>query len=263
MIMARAGILFGLAAVAAFVGSLLLGNLLSIVAFILAFGSMIALGWGAGRTAAKVTGAGPGQGVGRGAGAGAISGGIQLIGLTVALLLLANIPAVRSQIDLALQQAAQQDPNVAGSGLTGGAVSNVLGITSGLLCGGINFVLMLIGGLIGGAMWKGTPDRGEYVAASGSGSVGGGFGTTNSPYDTTGTTGTASTYDTTGTTGTGFGTTGTTGTTGTASTYDTSTTTGTEYGATGTGYGTTGTTGDQGDAEGGVRVYDTDDRNRS
>ncbi len=251
--MARAGILFGLAAVVAFIGSLLLGNLLSILALILAFGSMIALGWGAGRTAAKVTGAGPGQGVGRGAGAGAIAGLIQLIGLTIALLLLANIPAVRSQIDLALQQAAQQDPNVAGSGLTGGAVSNILGVTGGLLCGGINFVLMLIGGLIGGAMWKGTPDRGEYVAAGRGPSGGAGFGTTNSPYDTAGTTGGtygqsgATVYNEPGTTGTGYGTTGTTGTTGTG------------YGTT----GTTGTTGDQGDADGGVRVYDTDDRNRS
>lgn len=248
--MGRAGLLFGLAAVVAFIAGLILP--IPFVNLILALGSVVALGWGAGRTAAKVTGAAAGQGTGRGAGAGAIAGLIQLIGLTLALLLLTNIPAVRQQLDLALQQAAQQNPDVAGSGLTGGALSNILGVTGGLLCGGINFVLMLIGGLIGGATWRGTPDRGEYVAAgrsSGGPSYGG--------------TGTASTYDTSSTTGTGYGT---TGTTGTASTYDTTGATGYgQAGTTGTGYGTTdttGTTGDQGEGDGGVRVYDTDDRTR-
>lgn len=258
--MGRAGIVFGLAAAVAFIASFLLR--IPFINIILALGSVVALGWGAGRTAAKVTGAAAGQGTGRGAGAGAIAGLIQLIGLTIALLLLANVPVVRQQLDLALQQAAQQNPNVAGSGLTGGALSNIFGVVGGLLCGGINFILMLIGGLIGGATWRGTPNQGEYVAA---GRSGGGLGS--------GGTGTASTYNTSSTTGTGYGT-----PTGTASTYDTNTTTSTDYGTTGaaatydtstttdTSYGqsgTTGTTGDQGEGEGGVRVYDSDDRNRT
>lgn len=253
--MVRAGLLFGVAAAVAFVAGFILP--IPFVNLILALGSVAALGWGAGRTTAKVTGAAAGQGTGRGAGAGAIAGLISLIVLTVLLLGLFNIPAVRTLIETQLQQTPEA------AGISAAAAGSAVAVILGLFCGGINFFLMLIGGLIGGAMWKGTPNSGEYVAAGRGASGGTGFGTTNSPYDTAGTTGTASTYDTAGTTG---GTYGQPGTTGTASTYDASGATSTGYnqpGTSGTGFGTTGTTGDQGDADGGVRVYDTDDHNRS
>ncbi len=62
--MARAGILFGLAAVVAFIA----GLFIPVVGIFVAFLAVIALGWGAGYTAAKTTGAAAGQGTGRGAG---------------------------------------------------------------------------------------------------------------------------------------------------------------------------------------------------
>lgn len=248
--MARTGFLWGIFALLAFIGSLFIPILNTFLPFL----SVIALGWGAGYTAAKVTGAVGGQRLGRGTGAGALAGLVTMIGVVAATALLGQFvrnlilsnPTLQTQIQQLIQQ---QDPTAANVPI--GQILNDPAFTPALLFGGFCFgliplVLMAIAGLVGGLMWKGTPTPGEYVAA---GRGGGG-----TSY---GGTGTASTYDTSTTTGTGFGA---TGTTGTASTYDTGSATGTTgYGST---MGTPGTTGDQGEGEGGVRVYDTDDRNR-
>jgi hypothetical protein len=255
--MARAGLVFGLLAVLAFLASLFIPG----IGIFLAPLAVGALGWGAGYTAAKTTGAAPGQGAGRGAGAGAIAGLISLIGLIALLLVLFNIPLVRD----AIQGELQNTPGA--EGISAGAAGSAAALIIGLFCGFINFLLSTIGGLIGGLMWKGAPTStaGDYVAAgrstdygttgTGYGSTTGtGYGSTDSPYDTGGTTGTG--YGSTGTTGTDYGTTGTGyGSTGTTDTGYGST------GTTGTGYGTTGDNPPEG--EGGVRVYDSDDRNRT
>lgn len=159
----RAGLIFGLAGVFAFLGGLMLP--IPCVNFVIAFGSLIALGWGAGNTAAKTTGAAAGQGVGRGLTAGAIAGTIVLIGSVLVFLLVQYIPGVRDQVNLAMQQAAQQNPE-AGNVDAGAMLGLGLGI-AGFMCGIINFILMLIGGAIGGMMWKGAPAA-AYVPAGGS-----------------------------------------------------------------------------------------------
>jgi hypothetical protein len=152
----RAGLLFGLAGVFAFLAGLILP--IPCLNMLVALGSLIALGWGAGYTAAKTTGAGPGQGTGRGTTAGAIAGTIVLIGSVLAFLVVQYIPGFREQVQLALQQAAQQNPEM--GQVDAGAMLGVgLGI-AGFMCGIINFILMLIGGAIGGLMWKGTPATG-------------------------------------------------------------------------------------------------------
>lgn len=175
----RAGLVFGLAGVFAFLGALLLP--IPCVNMILAFGSLIALGWGAGNTAAKTTGAGPGQGTGRGLTAGAIAGTIVLIGSVVVFLLVQYIPGVRDQVNLALEQAAQQNPD-AGQIDVGTMLGLGLGI-AGFLCGIMNFILMLIGGAIGGMMWKGAPAA-TYVPAGGSYVPNQSYSTPNQPYGT-------------------------------------------------------------------------------
>jgi hypothetical protein len=162
----RAGILFGIASVLAFVGAIFLVGILSVFAFVIAFGSVIALGWGAGYTAAK-SATTPGSGVGRGASAGAISGTINLILLTIALVVLFNlllsIPGFREQ----LNQAIQQNPEAAG--LDPETALGIGGVFLGGCLGFINLVLMVIAGLIGGAMWKGTPGtQAQYMPAGSS-----------------------------------------------------------------------------------------------
>jgi hypothetical protein len=154
----RAGLLFGVAATLAFIGSTLLPipclNVLSV----------IALGWGAGYTAAKTTGAGPGQGTGRGFAAGAISGLIVLLGTVIAFVLLANTELFQQQ----LQSQLTQNPAFADSGIDPSTFGSAVGVGIGLFCGFINFVLMMIAGAIGGLMWKGTPAAAGYVPAGGS-----------------------------------------------------------------------------------------------
>jgi hypothetical protein len=179
----RAGLLFGLAAVFAFLGGLILP--IPCLNIVLAFVSLIALGWGAGNTAAKTTGAGPGQGTGRGLTAGAIAGTIVLIGTVIVFLLVQYIPGVSEQINLALQQAAQQNPD-AGQVDAGTMLGLGLGI-AGFMCGIVNFILMLIGGAIGGMMWKGTPAAAGYAPA-------GGY-IPNQPYGNPGDQGGARVYD--------------------------------------------------------------------
>jgi hypothetical protein len=173
----RAGLIFGIAAVFAFVGSLLLIAVSPCIGGILALGSAVALGWGAGYTAAKNTGAGPGQGTARGLTAGAIGGTILLIGSVIVFLLLflivANVlndPNVRNQVEEMLRENPSfRDIDIPTTAVLG--LTNILlsGAFLGFCIGIINLVLMLLGGAIGGAMWKGTPG----TAATGYGPTGG------------------------------------------------------------------------------------------
>jgi hypothetical protein len=160
----RAGIIFGIAGVFAFLGGMIVP--IPCLNIVVALGSLIALGWGAGQTAAKTTAAGPGQGTGRGLTAGAIAGTIVLIGSVLVFLLVQYIPAFQAAISQAMQQAAEQNPD-AGNIDIGTILGASLGIV-GFMCGIVNFILMLISGAIGGMMWKGTPSTANYVPAGGS-----------------------------------------------------------------------------------------------
>jgi hypothetical protein len=188
----RAGLVFGLGAALAFLGSTMLPiPCLNII-------SVIALGWGAGYTAAKTTGAGPGQGTGRGLTAGAIAGVIVLLGTAIGFLVLTNTPAFQQQ----LQAQLAQNPAFGESGIDPSTFGSALGVGIGLFCGFINFVLMLIAGAIGGLMWKGTPAAANYVPAGGSAvpnqtysSTDQPYGTPNQPYRDPGEPGGARVYD--------------------------------------------------------------------
>jgi hypothetical protein len=160
----RAGVVFGIAGVFAFLGGMIVP--IPCLNILVAFGSLIALGWGAGQTAAKTTAAGPGQGTGRGLTAGAIAGTIVLIGSVLVFLLVQYIPGFSTAINQAMQQATQQNPEL-GDVDIGTMLGAGLGIV-GFMCGIVNFILMLIGGAIGGMMWKGTSSTASYVPAGGS-----------------------------------------------------------------------------------------------
>jgi len=163
----RAGLLFGIAATLAFLAGLFLP--IPCVNIILAFGSVVALGWGAGYSANKWMNSSADRKIGRGTAAGAIGGVVTLILTAVLFLVLSgvilSIPSVRDQIGQALQQnpdAAQLNPEdiQAAAGVGFGVV--------GVGCGIVNFLLMLLGGLIGGATWKGAASTADYVPAGGS-----------------------------------------------------------------------------------------------
>jgi hypothetical protein len=162
----RAGLLFGLAATIAFIGGMMLSGILPCINLIIAFGSVIALGWGAGYTAAKTTGAASGQGTGRGFAAGAIAGTVVLIGTVLIFLLVQYIPGVQEAVSQGMQEAMQQNPEM--EGVDAGTMLGLgLGLV-GFMCGIVNFVLMLISGALGGLMWKGAPATANYVPAGGS-----------------------------------------------------------------------------------------------
>ncbi len=145
----RAGLIFGFAAVLAVVVSAFLpipclGPILVTV-----------LGVGAGYTAAKTTGATRDQRIGRGATTGAIGGLIALVGSVIALFLVYNIPAYQQVIQQQVDQMLRQSPELAEFD-RGTLVAAAIGIAS--FCSGIiNFLLMLVGGIIGSLFWKGTP----------------------------------------------------------------------------------------------------------
>lgn len=169
----RTGLVFGLAAVGAVAGSALLP--IPCIGFL----SAIALGLGAGYTAAKTTNATRDQRIGRGATAGAIAGGIVLVGGTIAVIVISQLPFMQAQIQASVNQALQQNPELAGSGLDPATIASFAAGGFGLiggLCGGlINFIVMLITGLLGALFWKGTP---AYVPAGGAnfaGTPAGGF----------------------------------------------------------------------------------------
>jgi len=158
----RAGLVFGLAAVAAVAGSALLPIPC------LGFLSVIALGLGAGYTAAKNTNATRDQRVGRGATAGAIAGGVALVGGTIAVIAISQLPFMQAQIQAGVNQALQQNPELAETGLDPAQLAALAAGAGGIvggLCGGlINFIAMLITGLLGALFWKGAP---TYVPAGG------------------------------------------------------------------------------------------------
>lgn len=163
----RAGLLFGLAAIVAFIASLFLP--IPCVNFILALGSVVALGWGAGYTAAKTTNASTDQRLGRGTTAGAIGGAVVLVGSIAAFLLLSGVlmslPGIQEQLAATLAE----DPDT--SNLNPDDVTTLLGAGFGIVgfCMGlVNFLLMLLGGLFGGLSWKGAPAAATYVPAGGS-----------------------------------------------------------------------------------------------
>lgn len=156
----RAGLLFGVASVvAAIAGAFIpIGGVNLLIAFV----SVVALGWGAGYTAAKDSGALPGQGTGRGAGAGALAGVVNMILLAIILTVLFSvitrfIPGLDEQFQSALDEAAQANPDQATPNVSATAIFGVGGAVFGFCIGLVNLILMTIAGLVGGALYKGTP----------------------------------------------------------------------------------------------------------
>lgn len=171
----RTGLVFGLAIVGALLGTSLL-SLINGLFSCLSFISVIALGLGAGYTAAKVSGATRDQRLSRGATAGAIAGGVVLVLGTIALVALSSLPfyqqAMQVRIDQALSDAIQQNPELrdAQGDLTQLFSSPMLTGFSviGNVCSNLfNLVLLALTGLLGSLFWKGAPNVGAYVPAGG------------------------------------------------------------------------------------------------
>ncbi len=165
--MIRTGVIFGVLAALAFTAGLFIP--LGGFQFFIAFGALIALGWGAGYTAAK-TGTGPGRGIGRGAAAGAIAGAVVLVLSTLAFLVVANTAFFQDLVREALQQnPGIVDPNTGQPTSVDPTTAALIGGAGGGFCLGlISLVLMFIGGAIGGLMWKGVPS----IANTGGGAYG-------------------------------------------------------------------------------------------
>lgn len=167
--MLRIGLVFGLAATFAFAAGLFLP--LPPLNFLLAFVSVLALGWGAGYTAAKTTGTSAGAGIGRGATAGALAGGVVLVISVLVFLLLANTPFVRDLFREVLQQnPGIVDPNTGEPTSVDPTIAALIGGAGGGFCLGlINLILMFVGGAVGGMLWRGVPS----VANTGAGAYSG------------------------------------------------------------------------------------------
>lgn len=262
----RVGLVFGIAAVLAIVGSTLLGLIVPLGGC-LGFISVIALGLGAGYTAAKVTMATREQRIGRGATAGAIAGLIVLVLGTLASILLTQLPEYQAQMQATLEEL-QQNPNVAIDPNDLAAFAGITGVAASFCSGLINAIVMVICGLLGALFWKGAPAASGYGPQGGYGHPGTGYGQTSTDYSQS---------------GTGYGQQGGYGQSGTdynqPGTYDQP---GGGYGQSGTGYNQPGTgydqpggaygqsdTGGYGgqsgvppEGTGGTGVYDPDDRNR-
>lgn len=165
----RAGVVFGFAAVGAVIGAQLLGLLAPIPC--IGFISVIVLGLAAGYTAAKNSNANRDQRIARGATAGAIAGAIVLVLGAIAVTLISFLPAYQAQFS-GLGAQLQQDPNFADSGLDPSMITSVISGGAGIIggiCGGlINFIFMLLMGLLGSLFWKGAPASATYVPAGGS-----------------------------------------------------------------------------------------------
>ncbi len=151
----KAGLVFGIAAVAASVGAVLLP--FGPVNYFVALISLVALGWGAGYTAAKSAPPGTGRGIGRGATAGALAGIVVLIVSVIAFALIANIEPFRS----ALRDAMEQTPQINEPGVNPVVAANLTGAGAGFCLGLINLVLLTIGGIAGGLTWRGVPSVGN------------------------------------------------------------------------------------------------------
>ena len=147
----KAGLVFGIVAIASSVGAVLLP--LGPVNYFVALVSLLAIGWGAGYTAAKTAPAGTGSGIGRGATAGALAGLVVLIASVIAFTLIANNDTFR----LALRDALEQTPQFNEPGINPVAAANLVGAGTGLFLGLITLVLLTIGGIVGGLSWRGVP----------------------------------------------------------------------------------------------------------
>lgn len=152
----RTGIVFGIAAVVAFIAGFMFP--LPPLNFLLAFGSMLALGWGAGYTAAKIAEPGTGRGIGRGATAGLIAGAVVLALSTLLFGLLAT-PAARQALAEMVQPDAQVvDPSGAESVSADFVIATFVGGSGAGFCLGlVNLILLAVGGAIGGLSWRGIP----------------------------------------------------------------------------------------------------------
>lgn len=157
--MTRIGLIFGIAAAVAFIA----GSILPIpcVNAVLALGSLVALGWGAGYTAAKTTGTPATRGIGRGATAGAIAGTVFLVLSIVLFLLLSNTAFFQAMFQEALEQSTLPASPTTGEPTTlDPTVAALFGGAAGGFCiGVIGLILMLIGGAVGGMMWRGVPSQ--------------------------------------------------------------------------------------------------------
>lgn len=163
----RAGVVFGLAAVAAVAGA----SLLPVPC--LSFLAVIALGLGAGYTAAKNSNATRDQRVGRGATAGAIAGGIAMVGTAIAILIITQLPSSQAQFQAQVSEALQQNPELADSGLDAATLTSIIagagGLIGGICSGVVNFLIMLLTGLLGALFWKGALAGVGYAQAGGVG----------------------------------------------------------------------------------------------
>lgn len=151
----KAGLVFGLLSVLTFIGGILIA-FLPIINLVIAYGSLLALGYGAGYTAAKVSNAPQGGGVGRGALAGTIAGIVNLLAMTILLGVLASLLTQLPGMQDIFAQAQAQNPGQPQVPITGGLLG-AGGAVAGFCFGLINLIIMLVGGLIGGAVWKGAP----------------------------------------------------------------------------------------------------------
>lgn len=140
----RSGFLFGLLAIVVFIG----GSLVPVPC--LNFSSVIALALGTGYTVAKKTDATPLQGMGRGLTVGVIAGTLLLIGTSLAFWFAFNAPGVQEAIAPQLAQ------NPLFRDMNPQTYSSLSTILFGSFCGIANFLLMSIGGALGGLMWNGT-----------------------------------------------------------------------------------------------------------
>lgn len=162
----RAGLIFGLGAIGAVIGATLLSLVVPIPC--IGFLSVVALGLGAGYTAAKTTNAAREQRIGRGAAAGAIAGSLVLIGGALGVALITQLPAYQAQIQQGVGQVLQQNPDFQDSGIDPAQIASfatgAAGVVGGVCGGIINFVTMLICGMLGALFWRGAPAA-QYVPA--------------------------------------------------------------------------------------------------
>lgn len=142
----RAGLVFGVAAIVALLGGLLLtatSGGLSLVGMLLI---MLLLGVAAGYTAATTTRAFSGKAVGRGVAAGAIAGSVAMIGSVILGIVLASVAQQRLSVWLQRIDPIIAIPFDPSSFVRGG------GVVTGFCLGLVNLFLMVFGGGLGGML---------------------------------------------------------------------------------------------------------------
>lgn len=163
----KPGLIFGVAALLAFVAGIFIP--LPIVNYLIAFGSVLALGIGAGYTAAK-THRQSGQAIGYGATTGAIAGIAVLVLGVIAYAILANTAWFQQALVNAAQSGSQIiDANTANPSSVDPVVPAYAFGVGGAFCLGLVLAgLMFAGGAIGGLLGRGVPS----VADTGAGAYG-------------------------------------------------------------------------------------------